>query len=87
MKPYRIYIGLDAVRAMEALSRAERERIGRFIDLLPADPFKAGDYTEHDESGRSIEIKVIGRFAVAYWSDHPVQEVRIVDVVRADGPS
>lgn len=77
---------LDSVRAMEALSRAERERIGRFIDSLAADPFKVGDYSEFDETGRSIQIRVIGRSAIAYWSDHPVQEVRIVDVVKADGP-
>lgn len=85
MKPYRIYLRLDVVQAMEALSRAQSAPMGRFIDFLAAAPFTAGDYTERDETGRSIQVKVIGRFAVAYWSDHAVQEVRIVEIVAADG--
>jgi hypothetical protein len=59
--------------------------MGRFIESLAVDPLKSGDYTELDETGRSIQIKVIGRFAVAYWSDQAVREIRIVEVVAADG--
>lgn len=59
--------------------------MGRFIDSLAADPFKAGDYAEADETGRSIQVKVIGRFAVAYWTDHAAQEIRVVEVLAPDG--
>lgn len=65
MKPYRIYLRLEVVQAMQALARSEKGRMGRFIDSLAADPFKAGDYTELDETGRSIQVKVLGRLAVA----------------------
>lgn len=85
MKPYRIYLRLEAVQALQALRRSEKGRMGQFIDSLAADPFKAGDYTELDETGRSIQVKVVGRFALAYWSDHAVQEIRIVEVLEADG--
>jgi len=85
VKPYRIYLRLEAVQALQALRRSEKGRMGQFIDSRAADPFKAGDYTELDETGRSIQVKVVGRFALAYWSDHAVQEIRIVEVLEADG--
>jgi len=74
---------LEAVEALQAVPWAQRVRVSRFIDSLAADPIRVGDYSEKDETDRTVQIKVIGRFAVAYWSDDAVGEVRVVDIVRA----
>jgi len=50
---------------------------------LAEDPFRAGDYVERDDIGRPIQVKIIGRYAVFFWSDHPVKEVKIVDLKSA----
>ena len=43
-----------------------------------------GDYSEHNHSGRMIEIKIIGQYAVTNWADHAVKEMKVVDIRRAD---
>ena len=41
-------------------------------------------YEEMDEIGRPIEIKIIGRWALTFWSDHAVREVKVIRVEKAD---
>lgn len=84
MSPYNIFLRLEATEAIRAVRGAQRTRISAFIDLLANDPFQVGDYTERDESNRQIEIKVIGQYAITFWSDHAVKEVKVVDIQRAD---
>ncbi len=84
MSPYNIFLRLEAAEAIRAIRGAQRTRISAFIDLLANDPFQVGDYTERDESDRQIEIKVIGQYAITFWSDHAVKEVKVVDIRRAD---
>ena len=86
MKPYKIYMALEAVEALQAVPWAQRARLSRFIDSLADNPTQAGDYAEKDETDRTIQIKVLGRFAIAYWRDDAVEEIRVVEVVRADRP-
>ena len=86
MKPYKIYMLLEAVEALQTVPWAQRVQVSRFIDSLAGDPTQTGDYEERDETDRNVQIKVLGSFAVAYWSDDAAQEIRIVDIVRADRP-
>jgi hypothetical protein len=51
---------------------------------LREDPFRKGDYSERDEIGREIEVVVVGRFAVLFWADHPVKEIKIVELRLSD---
>jgi hypothetical protein len=44
----------------------------------------AGDFTDQDESLRTRQIKIIGRYAITYWVDDPVKAVMIVGVRPAD---
>ena len=84
MDPYKIYLQLDASEVLRSLRGVQRQRIAAFIDSLGQNPNFEGDYSEQDESGRRIEIRVIGRYAVVYWSDHPVKEVKVVSILKAD---
>jgi hypothetical protein len=75
---------MEAAEILRGIRGNQRTSVVAFIDSLSADPSKAGDYSEHDETGRQLEIKVIGSFAITFGSDHAVAEVKIVDVRRAD---
>lgn len=84
MKPYRIFVRLEASEILRTIRGNQRSSVVAFIDSLSGDPDKTGDYSEHDETGRLLEIKVIGSFAITYWADHAVAEVKVVDMRRAD---
>ena len=86
MKPYKVFLRLEAMEALRAIRSAERGRISKFIDSLGKDPSQSGDYAEQDETQRRIEIKVIGTYAITFWSDHAVNEVKVTDIRRADRP-
>jgi hypothetical protein len=84
MKPYRIFVRMEAAEILRAIPGNQRTSVVAFIDSLSGDPNTNGDYSEHDETGRQLEIKVIGSFAITYWADHAATEVKVVDVRRAD---
>jgi hypothetical protein len=86
MKPYKVFLRLEAMDSLRSMSFGQRARISRFLDLLAEDPAQAGDFAEQDETQRPIEIKVVGQFAVTYWADHAVKEVKVTDIRRADRP-
>jgi len=55
-----------------------------FIRWLSDNPHTAGDFTDQDESLRTRQIKIVGRYAVTYWVDEPVKAVMVVSVRAAD---
>ena len=86
MKPYAVYLRLEAAELLKSVATRSRRGIENFVDSLSGNPFKTGDYTETDVAGRPIQIKILGNFAVAFWADHAVKEIKVVAIVRADGP-
>ena len=73
MKPYKVFLRLEAMESLKGIRDAQRSRIARFIGSLTSDPSQSGDYAEQDDTQRQIEIKVIGQYAVTYWADHAVR--------------
>ena len=55
-----------------------------FIRSLEDDPFDEADFSEIDDTGRNCFTKVISDYAVSYFPDHAVKEVKVFEVVRAD---
>lgn len=45
-------------------------------------PHRPGTEQVSDETGRTNEVLYTAHFRVTYWTDHPVKEVRIMDVRR-----
>ena len=86
MKPYAVYLRIEAAELLKSVAAPDRRGIENFVDSLSGNPFKTGDYTETDAAGRPIQIKILGNFAVAFWADHAVKEIKVVAIVRADGP-
>ena len=86
MNPYKVFLRLEATEALRGVRSDQRIRIARFLDSLAENPGQSGDYAEQDETQRQIEIRVIGQYAVTYWADHAINEVKVTDIRRADRP-
>ena len=83
MAAYAVYVHLDLLAVVPARGEQRRLIMG-FVRLLGDHPFTPGDFTDQDGSLRTRQIKIIGRYAVTYWADHPVKTVMIVGVRSAD---
>jgi hypothetical protein len=81
---YTLYVRHEVYALLGRLPRKQRIRILEFLGRLPADPFQHGDYEARSPQGRPIQVKIIGPFAVLFWADHAVSEVKVPDIVPAD---
>ncbi len=86
MKPYAVYLRIEAAELLKSVATRNRRGIESFVDSLSGNPFKTGDYAETDAAGRPIQIKILGNFAIAFWADHAVKEIKVVAIDRAHGP-
>lgn len=84
MNPYRVFVRMEASEALRSIRGIQRASLAAFIESLSTEPDTKGDYSERDETGRDLEIKVVGSFAITFWPDHAEKEVKVVDVRRAD---
>ena len=83
MGAYSVYLHLELLEVVP--TRGEQRRlIMTFVRSLADNPHTPGDFTDRDESLRTRQIKIIGRYAVTYWVDDPVKAVMIVSVEVAD---
>jgi hypothetical protein len=78
MALYRVFLAKEIVAQLRDCKRRERESMTRFFDQIADDPYRAGDLVEQDDSGRDIQVTLMGRFALYFWSDHAVKEVKVV---------
>ena len=83
MAAYSVYLHLDLL-AMVPAQGAQRRLVMSFIRSLTENPRLPGDFADQDESLRTRQIKIIGRYAITYWVDDPVKAVMIVGVRPAD---
>src|SRR2546427_1326207 len=59
--PYRVVIAADVIAALRTCRRSEQLALTRLFDQLASDPFRKGDYVEHDGIGRPIQVSAIAR--------------------------
>lgn len=83
MRPYEVFIHEKALAAAPKSGTAAGE-VMAFIRALAQNPDTPGDFSERDESGRSVQVKIIGRYAVTFWTDHPVCEIKVTHIKPAD---
>ena len=79
-----MYLREEAFEFLRGQRPGGREKLLAFLRSLRKDPFRKGDYTERDEMGRDIEVAVVGHYAVLFWADHPVKEIKVVELRLAD---
>ena len=63
-----------------ALRARNRQRLLAALDALAANPHQKGDFEANDDTGRSIQVKVVGAFLVSFWADAFVKELRIINI-------
>ena len=83
MPPYKVLVSIEILE-LERPSRRQRDQILHFLQILANNPTKPGDYEEHDAVGRPIQIKIVGDYALTYWADHAVREVKVIQIEKAD---
>jgi hypothetical protein len=81
---YAVYLRREALDFLRECRREDRDSLLNLLDTLANDPFQKGDFAEKDQTGRTIEVLIFRRYAILYWPDHPVKEVKIVDLRFAD---
>jgi hypothetical protein len=72
----------SVVEFFAACRKQEREELLRVFRSLAASPYQSGDWIQHAQSGRDIQVKRFGRWLVSFWLDAPVLELRVVDVKK-----
>ena len=83
MRVFAVFINEQALAAAPH-SGKQRESVMKFIRSLADNPNTAGDFTEKDSASRIVQVKVIGRYAVTFWADHAVSEIKVTHIKSAD---
>ena len=73
----------EALQFLLALHAAERRVLDRAFQFLVDHPHFSSGYQERDGNGRLMEILLRSRFAITFWTDHAVKEVRVVRIEEA----
>ena len=81
---YEVYLRREVFEFLGQRRRPEREELFSLFRALGRDPHGRGDFTERDRTGREIEVLVFRKYAVLYWADQAVKEVKITEVRFAD---
>ena len=83
MSPYKVYINQEVLISAPR-SGSQRQQIMAFIFSPATNPNCAGDFSEKDRVGRTVQVKVAGRFAITFWADHAVSEAKVTHIKPAD---
>jgi len=73
---YSVYIESVVAESLTGLKSKERNQLLRFFNKLRSNPFLDGDYVERGDIGRLMQVIVVGRYAVVFWADHAVKEIK-----------
>jgi len=82
---YEVFVRYEIYQFLQRVGADDRDRFCDFVESLADDPFRAGDAMTSDDTGRVVQVKMLGRFALFYWADHAAKEVRVVDLIHAAG--
>jgi hypothetical protein len=81
---YEVYLRREVFEFLRQCRAQEREQLLTVFRALARDPYRRGDFTQRDRSGRELEVLIVRRYAILYWPDHAVKEVKVTDVRLAD---
>jgi mRNA-degrading endonuclease RelE of RelBE toxin-antitoxin system len=84
VREYRLLIAIEVVEFLERLPRRNRQVIRNAIKRIGEDPRRWSDAEDRDETGRRLEIAIVGEYALTYWIDSVDMHVKILDIHGAD---
>ena len=82
--PYQVYLRQTVIEFLEPLDYWERLRVLDFCERLGQQPFRDGDFTERGADGRDVQVAILGPYALVWWVDSAVCEVKVVTLRPAD---
>jgi len=77
---YEPVLSSKAAAFLVALSKARQKRLISLLLTLAENPNQIGDYSGADDTGRDIQFILIRDQLIAFWADHAVKELRILDI-------
>ena len=80
MPAYRTVFTREASDFICRASHRDMRVLDDWLDRIERLPGTPGDYTELDDTSRELQVVVLDKFAITYWPDHAVREVRIVRI-------
>ena len=83
MTPCRVFIAAEVVTLLRGCQRRDQQTLTRLFEQLANDPRRSGDYSESDAIGRPIQVLITGRYAICFWADHAIKEVKVLDLKPA----
>ncbi len=66
---YRLLTSIDVVEFLERLPSTTRKNLRNAIAASGSDPLAMTDAADFDDTGRHLQIAIIGDFALTYWID------------------
>jgi len=83
---YRVLIDLDALASLPRSGKRRATVLGMLAELSEKADW-GGDFEIHDpETSRPFQVSCVAGFAITWWIDHPVLEVKIIDIREAPRP-
>jgi len=81
---YRLLISIEVVEFIERLPLRTRRALRNVIAATGRVPLEMSDAEDYDETGRLLQIAIVGDYALTYWVDDADRHVKIPDVHAAD---
>ena len=81
---YEVYLRTEVFEFLRHRRIDERNRLLGLLHELGGDPYRRGDFAERDLSGRDVQVLIFQRYAISYWADHAVKELKVIDIRYAD---
>ena len=79
-KQYRVFVHLEALEILPK-SGKRRAAVINHLQILGEIAHLGGDYVLKDpETGRPFNVTEVAGFAITWWIDAPVSEVKVVDI-------
>ena len=83
MLDYCLFINIEILDSIKSIRGSRRVEINEFLLRLRSDPSMKGDF-QKDKEGRTLEVKVFGKYSIYFWADHAVKEVKVVELLKSD---
>lgn len=77
---YEPVLSSKAAAFFVGLSKIRQRNLIALLFQLADNPFQIGDYSELDQSGQEVQFILVRDLLIAFWADHAVRELRIVNL-------
>lgn len=81
---YQLFARDRVFAVIQTFEASAQSDIFAAFDSLKANPFQEGDYHEDGPYAGPELAKIVGPFAIIYYVDHAVKEVKILDLLLSD---